>query len=376
MHTHRSAGAGPGYGADVLPEVSVLLPCRDVETTIDQAIGSVLDERAITLQVIAIDDGSRDGTGARLAAWAARDPRVHVVRTEGVGIARALATALDAARAPEWIARMDGDDVSLPGRLARQIAALREDASLGVVGTRVEAFPGESVGEGLRRYVGWQNALSSPEEHARDLYVEAPLCHPSVMLRRAALEAVGGFREVPWPEDYDLWLRLHAAGWAMTKIPEVLLRWRQREGRLTFADLRYSLEAHRACKARFLAPVLRAHDRALTCWGAGPTGRRLARAIEVEGVRFARWIDIDPRKIGRIARAAPIASPDVLDPTRDFVVVAVGSSNARELVRADLVLRGFVEPRPAASSSRSRTTSTRCATEAPQHGCAPSRSAG
>ena len=67
------------------------------------------------------------------------------------------------------------------------------------------------------------------------------------------------------------------------------------------------------------------------------------RAIEIEGARFARWIDIDPRKIGRIARGAPIQGPDVLAPGRDFVVVTVGSMRARELVRADLVRRGFVE---------------------------------
>lgn len=324
--------------------VSVLLPCRDVEATLDEAIASVLADGLGGLEVIAIDDGSRDGTAARLAQWARRDPCVRVDRTEGVGIARALARAHELASAPEWIARIDGDDISLPGRFAAQIAALERDRSLGAIGTRIEAFPPAAIEDGMRRYVAWQNALTSADDHARDLFVEAPLCHPSVMLRRSALEAAGGYREVDWPEDYDLWMRLDAAGWGLAKVDRVGLRWRHRAGRLTFTDRRYDLEAHRALKARYLAPRLPT-DRARVVWGAGPTGRRLARAIEREGVRIDRWIDIDPEKIGRMARGAAITLPESLARDRDFVIVALGSADARARVRADLDARGFVERR-------------------------------
>lgn len=328
------------------PAVSVLLPYRDVEETLGSALASVLAEREIDLEVIAIDDGSRDGSAEVVARWAARDPRVIPIAGEGTGIARALALGLRHARAEHWVARMDGDDISIPGRLAAQVEALARDPRLGAVGARVEPFPAAVVGRGLRRYIDWQNTLVTAEDHARAIFVEAPLCHPSVTLRREALEAVGGFREVDWPEDYDLWLRLDAAGWKLAKLPEVLLRWRQREGRLTFTDPRCALERHRALKAAFLAPRLAAvrnQGRTLVCWGAGPSGRRLARALEHEGVRFERWIDIDPRKVGRRARGAPIDGPSVLERGRDFVIVALGTGEARECVRADLLARGFVE---------------------------------
>ncbi|MDQ3034168.1 MAG: glycosyltransferase [Myxococcota bacterium] len=329
----------------VTPRLSILLPYRDVEPTIDEAIASVLEEREVPLELIAIDDGSRDGSAARVAAWAARDPRVIAITGEGAGIARALCRGAERARGAV-IGRMDGDDVSLPGRFPGQLDRLAQDDALAVVGGLVEAFPASAVQGGLERYLEWQNALRTAEEHARDLFVEAPLCHPSVCLRREALEAVGGFREVDGPEDYDLWLRLDAAGWGLAKIDAQVLRWRQREGRLTFTDPRYSLERFRAVKATYLAPRLRAIGaRSLACWGAGPTGRRLARALEREGVRFSRFVDIDPRKIGRIARGAPIVDADAIDPARDFVVVAVGAAGARALVRADLERRGFIEGR-------------------------------
>ncbi|AKF06672.1 glycosyltransferase [Sandaracinus amylolyticus] len=324
------------------PRISVLLPYRDVAETIDEALSSVLVDREVPIEVIAIDDASRDASAAKVAAF--RDPRVVMVRGEGAGIVRALQLGMAHARAP-FLARMDGDDVSLPGRFAAQLDALSRDARLAVIGGRVEAFPAHVVQDGMRRYIAWMNALLTPVEHARDLFVEAPLCHPSVMIRRDALEQVGGYRDTEWAEDYDLWMRLDAAGWSLAKIERDVLRWREREGRLTFTDPRYSLERHRALKARFLAPKLAhiARGRALTCWGAGPTGRRFARALEQEGVRFSRFVDIDPRKIGRIARGAPIVGPDVIDRARELIVVAVGAEGARALIRAELTSRGWIE---------------------------------
>jgi GT2 family glycosyltransferase len=238
---------------------------------------------------------------------------------------------------------MDGDDISLSGRFALQIEALRRDEGLGAVGTQVEAFPPEAVGEGLRLYVAWQNAIVSPDDHAREIYVESPLCHPSVMLRRSALEAAGGFREVAWAEDYDLWLRLHAHGYRMAKVPRVLLRWRNRRGRATFTDPRYSIPMFLAAKAHYLAPELSRMGRPVAVWGAGKTGRRLARALRQNGLAAELFIDIDPRKIGRRAQGALIVPPSDLTRGHYTVVVAVAARGARDLVRENLCRRGFVE---------------------------------
>jgi GT2 family glycosyltransferase len=277
-----------------------------------------------------------------VARIAARDGRVVRLSTGGVGIAGALAAAAAAARG-ELLGRMDADDVSLPGRLAAQAAVLDGDARLGAVGTLVEAFPDEAVGEGMRCYVAWLNALVSPESHDRDLFVESPLCHPSVMMRREALERAGGYREVPWAEDYDLWLRLHAAGYRIAKVPAVLLRWRQHARRATLCDPRYGLARFDLLKARYLAPRLRQMARPLAVWGAGKTGKHLARALGYEGVRAELFVDIDPRKIGRTARGAPIVAPEALPRGEHTVVVAVGTRGARGLVRGWLDAAGFVE---------------------------------
>ncbi len=316
--------------------VSVLLPYRDAAETVRAALESVLAEDVVN-EVVAIDDGSRDDGFSRLQS--VHDARIVHVRTAGLGIARALALGLERARG-ELVARMDADDVSHPGRIAAETALLASDASLAVAACRVELTG--AVGDGMRAFVDWQNALVTPDEHARAMFVESPVCHPSVTMRRSAIEAVGAFREAPWAEDWDLWMRLDAAGWGIAKIPRVLFAWRQHAASATRSDVRCSLERMRAARALYLAARLRRMQRPIVVWGAGPTGTRLARELEKHGVRAARFVDIDPRKIGRTRRGAPVVDRAALD--RDHtIVVAVGARGARALVRAELSSRGYVE---------------------------------
>lgn len=329
--------------------ISVLLPFRDAAETLAEAVDSVLtQDHCGPLELIAIDDGSQDRGAAKLPASCVR------LSTGGVGIARALEAGREASRG-DLVARMDADDISQPSRFAKQVALLQSNPRLAAVGTQVEPFvaPGQDgdVGPGMLRYIAWQNGVLGPAAHARQIFVEAPLCHPSVMLRRAALDEAGGWRAGPFPEDYDLWLRLDALGWQLDKVAEVLFRWRHTPGRATFSDPRYAIERFVETKAPHLARRLAELDRPVTIWGAGPTGKHLLRALERHGVaaappatiRVARFVDIDPRKVGRTARGAPIDDVSTLRRGAETVVVAVSSPGARDLVRARLDELGFRE---------------------------------
>ena len=325
--------------------LSVLLPFRDVAPWLEAAIASTLADPACD-ELVAIDDGSRDDSLAVAERVARADRRVVIVRREeSGGVAAALAAGLAVARG-ELVGRMDGDDVSLPGRLGAARARLLEDARLAAVGTRVRAVTAPSVaatGEGILRYVTWQNGLVTAADHAREIFVETPLCHPSVVMRRDALERVGGYHDAPWPQDWDLWLRFDAAGLALAKVPEVLFEWRHRPGRATFEAATTRLERLVALRAHYLAPRLHARG-PFALWGAGKTGKHLARALEPHGVRPALFVDIDPRKIGRTARGLPIVGPEDAYASGLFLVAAVGEPGAREVLRARLRAAGRVEP--------------------------------
>lgn len=324
--------------------ISVILPFRNAAETLDRALHSVLARRDVDLELVAIDDGSADSGPERVRRWAQEDARIKLVRGESRGLAAALNTGVAQAKG-RLLARMDADDACDPDRLHKQAVYLEGHPDIAVLGCQVRAVADEgAIGEGLARYVLWQNGLITAEQHHRELFVESPLCHPSVMLRREAMQAAGGYTDDAGPEDYDLWLRLDAMGFRFAKLPEVLFDWHHRSGRATFSDPRYALSRMRAAKAPFLAARLRERARQrLVVWGAGPTGRRLMRDLEPFGARADLFVDIDPLKIGRTARGAPIAGREALEPDRDVVVVAVGTRGARDLIRPQLEQLGFVE---------------------------------
>lgn len=328
-----------------MPRVAVLLPARDAAATLAAAVGSILRQTERDLAVVCVDDGSTDDTPAVLERLAARDRRVVVVRGPGEGIARALGRGLARIDAP-LVARMDADDVAHPARLAVQRAALEADPALAAVGSQVALFPRAAVRAGMDRYAAWLNGLVTPALVARDLLVEAPLVHPAATLRRDRLEAVGGWRDGPFPEDYDLWLRLSAAGATLTNVPRVLLRWRESPGRLTRTDPRYALERHVALKCRHLAGAVLGDRREVALWGAGETGRAFAAALGREGIGVALFVEVDRKKIGRTVRGAPVISFEDVGRARGLpLLVAVGAPGARALIRAELGKRGFEELR-------------------------------
>lgn len=326
--------------------ISVIVPFRNAGATLDEALSGLLAGGDEGVEVLAIDDGSTDSGPERVRTWSEHDPRVRFVHNDGRGLVAALRTGLQLARGG-LVARMDADDVAHPTRLRRQREHLLAHPELSVLGTQVRAFTVDDAsapGEGLVRYVAWQNALVTAEQHRLARFIESPLCHPSVMMRRDALEAVGGYREFDGPEDYELFLRMIEHGHRLEKLPEVLLDWRHRPGRATFDDARYSLDRFRATKAPYLARELaRGAAENVVIWGAGPTGRRLARALALHDIRPSLFIDIDPAKIGRTAQGAPIVGPDALVAGRDMVVAAVGARGARALIAKDLTTRSFQE---------------------------------
>jgi glycosyltransferase involved in cell wall biosynthesis len=327
-----------------MPRVSVLLPVRNAARTLRAAATSILRQTERDLALVCVDDGSTDDTPAVLARLAERDRRVVVLRGPGEGIARALNRGLGACDG-EIVARMDADDLAHPRRLAAQRAALEADPTLAAAGARVRLFPRAQVRGGMTRYAHWLNGLVTPELVARDLLVEAPLVHPASVVRRAALAAAGGWRDGPFPEDYDLWLRIFAAGGRLTNVPETLLSWRESPERLTRTDPRYGIDRHIALKCAFLARGPLAGRSEVALWGAGETGRAFADALGSEGLRVALFVEVDRKKIGRTLRGAPVVSYEEVHRARGLpLLVAVGAPGARALIRAELARAGFREP--------------------------------
>jgi glycosyltransferase involved in cell wall biosynthesis len=331
------------------PRVSVLLPCHNAAATLDEAVESILHQTLGDFEIVAVDDGSTDGTANQLDRWARQDGRMRVLHGPRAGLIESLNTGLAECRA-SLIARMDADDRSLPERFASQAAWLDACPDLAAVGCLVEAFPPESVGPGLQLYLDWQNSLMTPEHIAREIYVESPLVHPSVMMRAEWLRRAQGYQEHGWPEDYDLWLRLHAAGGQFAKVPRTLLQWREHSGRLTHGDPRYSIDSFLRAKAFYLSRGPLEDRRSVILWGAGIVGKKLSRLLLADGLPVRAFVDIDPAKIGRTRRGLPVIGPqDFMTlwerSPRPVLLAAVGARNVRGLVRQQITSFGLLEGR-------------------------------
>jgi glycosyltransferase involved in cell wall biosynthesis len=331
-----------GAGVRAL-RVSVLLPCRNAAPFLDEALASLAAQTYRDFEIVAVDDGSTDDTAAVLGAWSRRGIGVRVLRTGPRGIVEALNAAAAAARGA-LLARMDADDVAEPERLARQVAWMEAHPEAAACGTLVRYFPRECLRDGARRYESWVNAVVTAGEIARDLFVECPIPHPTLMMRRTDLEALGGYRDEGWPEDYDLILRLAGAGRPLGKVADVLLHWRDRPDRLSRTAVRYRAEAFRRCKVHYLDVRLR--GRPAVVWGAGPIGKAFARALRARGGTVAAFVDIDPRKVGQRVHGVPVIAPDAIGAYRAcYVLAAVGQTDAREQIRAALRAAGWEEGR-------------------------------
>lgn len=188
------------------PAVSVILPVYNAGPFLDDAICSVLRQGEAALEILAVDDGSTDGSGERLAAWAAREPRIRAFGIENRGPAGARNRALAEARA-ETVAFIDADDLWPAGKLALQLGRLQAAPELAAVSGFTCWFD-RADEEGL-----------APAADARRM----DLFHVhlgALIFRRRALQAMGGLDEsLRFSEDMDLYMRMRER-----KVPFVILQ--------------------------------------------------------------------------------------------------------------------------------------------------------
>ena len=203
--------------------VSVVMPVRDGERFLREAVESILGQTIPGLELVVVDDGSTDSTPAILAELVTRDDRVRVERQAAEGLTSALNTGCALAKAP-LIARMDADDVALPDRLERQLSYL--DAHPGVALVAGGIVLVDESGRELDR---------EPGQARPDLLTRNDIVHPTVVVRAEALRALGGYR-FDQAEDYDLWLRLDER-YGIAVLPEPVLCYRLHAGQFSVAAL-------------------------------------------------------------------------------------------------------------------------------------------
>lgn len=195
------------------PRVTAVIPVFNGARFIATAVGSLQRQTLADIEILVVDDGSTDETATIVAAIAAADPRVRLLRQPRGGQAVANNLAEAHARAP-LLAKLDADDVALPNRLAAQVRFLEDHPDHGVVASKAWLIDSE----GRRRGVPGR-ATDPAAIHAHLFRFQSnPIVTSSVVLRRDLFRAVGGERSCFGNcHDLDLWLRLGR----MTKIAAI-----------------------------------------------------------------------------------------------------------------------------------------------------------
>lgn len=215
-------GAVPDHSAQAeepdTPLVSVVIPVFNVAEYIEQALLSITSQTYKHLEIIVVDDASSDATSEIITRLQERDPRIRLLQNAtNLGVAASLNKGFGSANG-EFIARMDGDDVSVPSRIERQLDYLRENPQVAIVGASVLILRESDMSESREQ--------GDFGRHETAMYPTSPLVtkwrmlfgcfigHPTVVMRREVLDTLAGVEPCEYystsqtsSEDYELWLR-------------------------------------------------------------------------------------------------------------------------------------------------------------------------
>lgn len=212
-----------------VPTVSVILPVFNAERYLKYAIDSILDQTYKDFELIIINDGSTDKSRSLIDDYAKSDDRIVVVHQENIGLVVTLNKAVKLARGT-YIARMDGDDISLPRRLDIQVALMDENKKAVLCASCFDVI------NEYNEFVRLSTAPAFDKDLKRSMHLYNPIAHGSVMFRRQAFIKAGEYStEVGPVEDYDLWIRLAALG-DFIYSPHSLFRWRMNPDGITHTN--------------------------------------------------------------------------------------------------------------------------------------------
>ena len=202
--------------------ISVVLPVYNGSKYLRDAISSILKETRLNIEIVIINDGSTDNSDAIIKEVA--DDRVIYIAQLNCGLAATLNKAI-ALSSSDLIARMDQDDIMMPGRLMRQFDFMHKNSDIAMVGTWSTIIKNDQPTMRSHTHVTSDKAIKL------ELLFDNPFVHSSMMIRKNVLDSVGGYCEDKSrqpPEDYELWSRV-SRSYKVANIPEKLMVYREVE---------------------------------------------------------------------------------------------------------------------------------------------------
>lgn len=266
------------------------MPVFNASAYLEETILSILAQTEKNWELIAVDDFSLDESAVILNDFARQDSRVRVFQNSSKGIIPALDLAFSKA-CGEYITRMDSDDIMPNDRLKIMLEVSRDSARSVVTGM-VQYFSDQPVSDGYRRYENWLNRLVIEATFQTNIFRECVVASPNWMVQRTCFEQDFKFAELQYPEDYDMVFKWYESGYQFKGIPEVTLKWREHESRLSRNSERYQQRSFFELKTHYFLKLKYSPDKKLQLIGAGKKGKLVSGILEKNGVVFD-WFEFD-----------------------------------------------------------------------------------
>lgn len=233
-----------------MPEVSVIMGIYNCADTLPYAIDCILKQTFSDWELIMCDDGSTDGTLSVAESFSLKYPdKIRVIKNEkNIGLNATLNKCIKYSNG-RYIARMDGDDLCSPERFEKELAELKKDENLALVGSAMFTFDENGV---------WGKDVLPEYPNKRDFLYGSPFCHGACIMRKDILERVGGYSEedrLLRVEDYHLWMKFYAAGYKGKNIDEPL--YSMRDDRAAYKRRKFKYRLNEAYVRRLCVKELK-----------------------------------------------------------------------------------------------------------------------
>lgn len=280
--------------------VSVLIPVYHAASTLERAVLSVISQDYPHIEIIIVLNNCDSETLEVVNRCGLNFPEIVFIREDQQGVAHALNKGILQCKG-EFMARLDADDEMLPGRINHQIDYFSDKPWLGVLGGKAVYNGDRNSNEGYFQYVEEMNSIIKEKDILDFRFVESPLSHPTIMIRKSVFENFGNYSTDDVPEDYELWLRLLSKGVRINKTDFESVLWNDHPSRASRNRSQYYEEAFDKVRLRYLSEYVKTLDlaeRRLVAIGGGRKAKLKIQKLEELGVKFSGCTDFVERKIG------------------------------------------------------------------------------
>ena len=286
----------------------------------EDCLNSILNQSYNNLQIILVNDGSIDKSLDIANKFKLRDPRIKVLKNDGIGIIDALNTGSKLANG-RFISRMDADDLMSETKIEDLRNKLLEKKDAYIAIGKVSYFSSDKdMGSGYLNYAEWLNTLTTNTKNFEELYKECTIPSSAWMMERKHFEKINGFNDLTYPEDYHFAFKLFYAGIKLTATSRIVHLWRDHPKRTSRNSKIYQFKNFITLKLKYFIEFECKQKGDLVLWGAGKKGKKIAEELLKNRKQF-KWISNNKNKIGHFIYNQKIESEELLKNESEKIII-------------------------------------------------------